>query len=632
MQIQKLRVVNYRAIHDAEMVVTPVTAIIGENNSGKSAFLRAIDLFFDSAPKLKPEDFHNRQVNESIEITITFGDLTPDERTAYGAKIVDGTMTVTRELTIGGGKSYLVSALGSEAFAEVRNEQGKSDKLRCYRELRKNFELPAAGNSDDIEGHLAAWEEANPESLTPMRQSGFFGADNVASGKLKSKTEFIFVPAIKNVRDELDGRGSPVRTLLSGIAKQAIENSDDYKNFIVESEQKIKELTSPENAPQLKDISAQLTNIMQRYYADAALKASWDEVTGLPVSLPTPDVKVMDGTHIIDVDYVGHGMQRAIILNLLEYIAQNSYSSIGDFTEAASDIIIAIEEPELFQHPTKQRLFFQALSKIAIKFNQETGIRIQVIYATHSPLLVSLPRAHEVKRVSRVRDGDLMRVKVDQTSLQICAERTAELREFKEADVERFKLNLHVFTSDIAEGFFGKRVILVEGVSDVAMVEAFYRSKDRDTLAEGIVIKATDGKYKLDKGVLMLTALGVPTYLVFDNDKSDTKAGEAESVSSWNQYLCKLCNAEKEEITDWPEGAFRSFAAWDGTIEKYIRHQAGDEAYEEALNKVATSMDLKPSECMKSPAVASSMLVHLMNIGIEFPLLNEIEANVDALN
>lgn len=163
------------------------------------------------------------------------------------------------------------------------------------------------------------------------------------------------------------------------------------------------------------------------------------------------------------------------------------------------------------------------------------------------------------------------------------------------------------------------------------MVEAFYRSKDRDTLAEGIVIKATDGKYKLDKGVLMLTALGVPTYLVFDNDESDTETGEAESVSSWNQYLCKLCNAEDGEITDWPKGAFRSFAAWDGNVEKYIRQRAGEEAYEKALEKVATSMDLKPSECMKSPAVASSVLVHLMATGVDFPLLNDIEANVDAL-
>lgn len=46
MQIQRIRVRNFRCLRDAVLECKPLTILIGPNGSGKSSFLRALDLFY----------------------------------------------------------------------------------------------------------------------------------------------------------------------------------------------------------------------------------------------------------------------------------------------------------------------------------------------------------------------------------------------------------------------------------------------------------------------------------------------------------------------------------------------------------------------------------------------------------
>lgn len=46
MHISKISVHNFRSINDAEMPVGKITALVGENNAGKSSLLRALNAFF----------------------------------------------------------------------------------------------------------------------------------------------------------------------------------------------------------------------------------------------------------------------------------------------------------------------------------------------------------------------------------------------------------------------------------------------------------------------------------------------------------------------------------------------------------------------------------------------------------
>ena len=53
MRIRSVRVKNFRSIRDAKSPVGDLTALIGRNGAGKSAFLGALDLFY--GPEGAPE-------------------------------------------------------------------------------------------------------------------------------------------------------------------------------------------------------------------------------------------------------------------------------------------------------------------------------------------------------------------------------------------------------------------------------------------------------------------------------------------------------------------------------------------------------------------------------------------------
>jgi predicted ATP-dependent endonuclease of OLD family len=106
---------------------------------------------------------------------------------------------------------------------------------------------------------------------------------------------------------------------------------------------------------------------------------------------------------------------------MLQYLAMHQVSSSGGteegaerVTEAPADaeqptqgvtLILGIEEPELYQHPSRQR----HLASILLGLSQ-SGIpgvvpSVQVIYTTHSPLFVDIGRFDAI-RVLRKMTGE----------------------------------------------------------------------------------------------------------------------------------------------------------------------------------------------------------------------------------
>jgi len=636
MQISGIHVENYKALSSVQMDFEDLTAIIGENNSGKSAFLKAIDLFFSGSPKVSPKDFNSDDRSRPIEISIEFSNLTPSEMDRFSGNLVDGRLIVTRTLNAsntGDHGQFSVDAFVNPEFSACRNESGKSAKRTLYKELQKSFELPSEKNADEISGYLEAWEARNPEKLSRQRVGGFRGFQNVAVGQLREKTEFILVPAVSDVADEVgESRKSPIRDLLNAITRQTIENNPEFQTFVAEANEKLEALTAPEQFPALADIGKSLSDILKNYYKDSSLVATWDPITQIPIQFPSAKIDVRDHNFTSGVDGVGHGLQRAIILTILEFVAKRRASegeSHQEFSVAQSDIILGIEEPEIYQHPTKQRLFQDVLKRLTETFSTVTGIRIQIIYATHSPLMVELPRCHEVRVVRRIiEDGARRNTQVRKLTLTECSNDFAVFLGKPPMSDSSFAAKLHTFTPEIAEGFFARCVVLVEGVSDRSVVNAFMQTLGRSCLAEGIVIASVDGKTKLDKPAAIFSRLGVPTFVLFDNDQTQKKS--KNSVHT-NRLLQWASGVSSEKIVDWPNGVADRYAAWDGDLESYIKSIVGDEIYTTVRDEMAVNYDLSGDECVKSPAVASGMLLRFIERGFQFPHLEAIAKRIDFL-
>ncbi len=79
MYIQEVRIENFRALQSIAVPLSRISVLIGENDTGKSSFLYALDKFF-LGKKLSDQGYWFKDnTKEDIHITLTFRDLPADE-------------------------------------------------------------------------------------------------------------------------------------------------------------------------------------------------------------------------------------------------------------------------------------------------------------------------------------------------------------------------------------------------------------------------------------------------------------------------------------------------------------------------------------------------------------------------
>lgn len=631
MQIKSIEVKNLRALKSVSLSFESLTALLGANNAGKSSILKSIDLFFEASPKITREDFCSLGDAEQIEITLTFHRLTAGEVVEFSTAVIEGEVTISRLLSLDANESghYSVLAKTFSGFDEIRDETNGTKKRSLYNKIRAEYELPEIATFNDIPAAFQAWENANPAKLESKKVRGFFGAINVANGKLKKKTGVHLVPAVRDVAVETaDPKRGAVISLLADVARQTFENRKDIAEFIEGAKKKFSELADPEKVPQLSGISSLLTASIQKFYADSKLSALWEPGEGVSVTYPSARLVVDHGGVTTDLSRVGHGLQRAAVFSIVQFLAeQRSNNDIaGEFPEAASDIILLVEEPEIYQHPAKQLVIYDAFKNITGGHNKATGIRVQIIYTTHSEKFVRMSDFN-IARIVRRSLGDAPVNSVSELSLSRCSDAFSKffVPPRNAMSDEAFAAKLHIFSREVCEGFFAEKVILVEGVTDKAILEAAYRVANRDIHQEALSIISMDGKTKLDKPAYIFWQLGIPCFLAFDNDagkKEEKKAGT-------NRLLQKICDVAEPE--DYPEGCTDRFCSFGGTIERFIKERLGNEHYEKVFNEVSDEFGLDYDDLKKTPAALTEVFLRALALGVEFPLINDIVQKVDLL-
>jgi putative ATP-dependent endonuclease of OLD family len=628
MQIAKVSLENFRSIERLEVDFGNLTSLVGANNCGKSTVLKAIDLFFDAAAKVTAADYYMHDQTRTISISIEFEKLTPEEIKEFGSAVKDNRLHIVREF---GGEAqeageYAVSADVNPAFEEFRNENNGTKKRTIYADLRRKFVelIPATG--EEMEENLRAWERENPSQLEFKKIRGFFGAKNVANGKLKKKTSVRLVPAVKDASEETsDAKRSPVVGLLSEIVKQTFENKKEFTEFISLTNKTIAELSDPASVPQLAGISERLTNAVSRYYSDTNLIADLNKANEINVTFPSPLITVVHRGLKVDVADVGHGLQRAIFFSLVQFLAEeHAGQSRGveetlEFSEAQSDIILLIEEPEIYQHPIKQALFYDAFKEIAAGFNRQSGIRIQVIFATHSEKFVSIKEISNIRIISKKANLDGLITQVKSLSISDFSHgMAAVIGATKPLSNEAFSAGLHIFNREVSEGFLAEKIVLVEGVSDKAILEAALLCENSSAHREGISIIEVGGKTKIDKPLFAFRALGIPVHVVFDNDSA---ASDRKLSAKRNRNIQIICDATDTE--DFPAGVFGSYSCFEGNLERYLESVTGDR-YSEFMNRVCDDFGLNRADALKTPAVVSAFLVRAKASGINYEVLDRI--------
>lgn len=608
MQLIQARIQNFRSLRDVVVTFDAHTAFIGGNGAGKSSILKALEKFYSTSKALDPDDFFGRDTSLTVEIELTFGELTDEERDTFESRVRDDKLVVTRlfDNSSASGR-YFGSVPQNPDFAPIRALASAREKNTAYRSLRTTnpayADLPAATSAPQAEEFLQQWEAEHPEALVLQRDDGqFFGFQNAGRGALQRHTSFVFIPAVREASaDASDGKSSAIGTLLEIVVRSAILQRRDVLAFQQEVTEKYRALVAPDNMPELGELATRLTGDLRSLYRDAEVGLAWREVTDIPVPLPVADVSLSDDGFGGPVDRQGHGLQRAFVFTLLQHLAKTSLPAApaaGEGAEArpvhAPNLILAIEEPELYQHPTKQRHLASVLRGLSEGSLPGAEGPTQVLFGSHSPMFVSLEKASEIRLARRAtcEDSEFKQCELRSLDLGIVARRLCQAWGKDEGAFTATTLipRLHILGNELAEGFFANGIVLVEGRSDKAALHACARLLGLDFEAAGIAVLSAEGKGNLDKPYAIFTELGIPTFMLWDCDQ-----GKKEAHA--NLPLLRLADPGQQlDIAPVETRVAGNYAHFEDTLEMLLITEIGDELHQTCLGDACEPFGLTASK------------------------------------
>jgi putative ATP-dependent endonuclease of the OLD family len=597
MRISSARIQGYRCIADLEVVFGNLTALVGSGGVGKSSILNALDWFFHGG-NLAERDLHRPADLQApvgdVAVAVTFSDLNDGDRKALGRYVDGNTTTLTRTWSADGAEKLSGNALVLPDFERVREADGAVELRRRYRELYEQrgdeLELPApATNRDQVERDMETWERAHPDKCELRPQDARHLGGFTGTPLLASRINYVLVGAVAGAPEALGGgRGSVLDRLLSAVEQLSAEARDAITTLQEKAQGEIEGVVTRARGAALVSIGAGITKRIETYFPGAAIKLK-DEVA--PPRPPQISVRALvsdRGGHPIEADLQGHGLQRALVIALLHELAETAQAENETGGADSRSLVLAIEEPELYQHPLQARNLAASLEKIA---HESAERSIQVAYSTHSPYFT---------RPALFRDLRLCRRNARGGTNCVAAHPNAVTQAITDAGfrgeiVHRVQASL---ATSLREAIFADAVLLCEGPTDTALLEgvaALQGGLDRD----GIALVDCGSKQAVVIAIGILDQLKIPYFALFDADVVNHDPEQAKV----NRQLLQLCGEQPE---DWPERSVRATSAnYENTMESDLVTLWPQ--FEGARKEVARALGIKGE---KKPPVYREAVAH----------------------
>ncbi len=649
MIVKAIHVQNFRSILDERIDCDNLTVLVGRNGTGKSSFLRAMEMFYDPKATVTAEDFYAEDVSKEIEIAVTFSDLDPEEKSLFAPYLDGDDLTVARVFGLPARKSgtYHGMRLQNPEFAEVRNAGGKAEIRSKYNEIRaadKYATLPSVRNADLVEEELKKWEATNPGSCTRTRDDGqFFGFTEVGNGYLGRHTRFIRIPAVRDASDDAtEGKGSCVTEIMDLVVRSTLANRKDFVALKDDTQKRYREVMDPTKLTELSGLQTQLSDTLRHYAPETNVSLEWTKLGDIDFPLPKAEVKLHEDGYKSSVQRTGHGLQRTFILTMLQHLVAakgigaatpEGYASEAEIPESGEPqlpgLVLAIEEPELYQHPSRQRHMASVLLKLARGAIPGVAKKTQVLYTTHSPLFVGLDRFAQIRLLRKAdaaagmpRVTKAIKAELDAVAADIWIANGSQGNKYT-ADTLSPRLQA-VMTPWVNEGFFADVAVLVEGEDDRAAILGLAKSMGHDFDSSGISVIPCMGKNNLDRPLVIFRRLGIPVYVVWDGDH-----GEKDTKPEDNRKLLRLVGHTEE---DWPCGVKDQHACFKADLETTLSEEVGKELFDQLLGEAQIQLGIpKKKDALKTPIAIQHVVEKAAAAGKTSETLKSIVEKIVAL-
>lgn len=403
MKLHKLIISNFRGLNGDKNIIefsnSNIIFLIGQNNVGKSTYLRAYEFFTNSSQKAVLEDFNDH--NTEIPIIIEGWFLKEDE---------------------------------DEDDTDLQGK-GKTSEPKWVEKWV---------NEDNIVRVRKKWSSVGvgfeKETFSPAENdfvaNGFGGLDTLFS-------KYSPTPIAINAMESDSTLEEKVNKLIQDdfIKKMKLEHADLCNDIT----SKIKELQSKiTSSDAVEELNVGLNENFQKIFSDLTLKieASKEENIKIEDAFKKNHTVVVGRTNCNRSESFlqnGHGVIRQALFNFLAFLKQNR-------TSTKKEYVILYEEPELFLHPKIAFKLRESLYELAEKSPY------QIICATHSPLMIDISKPH----------SSLIRVSKDENENSFTYQVGQDLFAKDEEQKQRVQM-INRFNPNICETFYANKVLLVEG-------------------------------------------------------------------------------------------------------------------------------------------------------------------------
>ena len=463
MIVDEIEINNFRGIRNLSLKLDETTVLIGENNTGKSTILAALESClsrsltrrggaFSDYDYYLPEKDSQPMDSEGIEITIRFLEQVENE---WPDEVLQ---TLAEAVQAGDdGKQSIVFRVQSR-YDEVLDDFATSWSF-----------LDLAGNE-----LIAAKAPANLIALQQLAPVFYLSALRDSAQEFRPRGQFWspFVRSLKmdpDVRRDLEGE-------LAELNKKVLDANDSF-GAVEERLNNTGKMVplATDNAVGIEAIPSRIFDIMSR------TQVMLSSVTGARLPI---------GRH-------GEGTQSLAVICLFDAFLQ---TRLEDTYREHSSPILALEEPEAHLHPS-------ATHAVAALLQELPG---QKIVATHSGDLVGGCPITSLRRLRR-KAGKITVFRLEENVLN--------------EDQVR-KINHHIRASR-GSALFARCWLLVEGEADRLIFEGCARVLGRDLLSEGVSCIEFQQIGSVDVVTKFADSMGIEWHIVVDNDNAGSNYLEA---------------------------------------------------------------------------------------------------------